>query len=82
MLLVTINEAFDRRGVDILLAIHRLGKLALSGSECASLIASDMVDVTTKSNGPMITYITRLNTKGKTFVAGWIKGEMESAIPS
>lgn len=82
MLLVTLNEAFDRKGIDLLLAIKKLGKLALSGGDCAPLLASDLVNITTLQNGPVIVYVAELNTKGETFVAGWLSGEQAKAIPS
>lgn len=75
-LLVTVNEAFDRRGVDLLLAIHKQGELALSGGECAPLIASDLIEVEAQSNGPIVIYIAKLNSKGRTFVAGWLAGDL------
>jgi hypothetical protein len=81
MLLITLNEAFDRRGVDLLLALDRMGELALSGGDCAPLVASNLVDIETKSNGPVITYLTKLNDKGKLFVAGWKAGDISKAIP-
>jgi len=81
MLLVTLNEAFDRRGVDLLLAIKKMGELALSGGDCAPLVASDLIDFRTSTNGPVVTYFAKLNKKGKIFVDGWIAGDMSKAIP-
>lgn len=81
MLLVTVNEAYDRRTVDLLLALHLGGPLALSGGECAPLIASHLATVNELRNGPIITYMATLNDKGKLFIEGWIKGDQAAAIP-
>lgn len=81
MLLVSINESFDRRTVDLLLAIRKAGRLYLTGGECAPLLASDMVTVTEIANGPIASYVTELNAKGTTFVDGWLAGDQEAAIP-
>jgi hypothetical protein len=82
MLLVTLNEAFDRRGIDLLLALDKMGELALSGGDCAPLVASDLIDIRSVSNGPVVTYFAKLNKKGKLFVEGWIAGDMSKAIPT
>jgi hypothetical protein len=67
MLLITINEAYDRQGVSLLLAINKVGELALSGGDCAQLMASNLVDVRVVANGPL--------------VDGWLKGDQAAAIP-
>jgi hypothetical protein len=81
MLLVTVNEAFDRRTVDLLLAVHKVGRLALTGGDSAPLIASGLVKVEIMENGPLVTYFTELNAKGRQFVEGWLKGDQAEAIP-
>ncbi len=46
MLLLAINEAFDRRSVDLLLALDLTGMLFVSGEgvlECAALIEAGLV---------------------------------------
>lgn len=81
MLLVTVNEAYDRRTVDLLLAVYKAVTLGLSGGECAALIASGLADVEPVQNGPLVTYFATLNQKGKLFVEGWLKGDQAAAIP-
>lgn len=81
MLLVTINEAFNRQTVDLLLAVYQTGRFALSGGDCASLIASGLVEVETVENGPLVTYFVSLNQKGQLFVEGWMSGDQSKAIP-
>ncbi len=80
-LLVALNEAFDRRTIDLLLAIHRTKTLALTGGECAPLLASGLADVIELRNGAIVTYFASLNEKGRLFVEGWISGDQASAIP-
>jgi HNH endonuclease len=81
MLLVTINEAFSRQTVDLLLAVHRTGRLALSGGDCAPLIASGLIDFEVVANGPLVTYFVSLNQRGKLFIDGWMSGNQSAAIP-
>ena len=81
MLLVTINEAFNRQTIDLLLAVYRTGRLALSGGDCAPLIASGLVEVETIANGPLVSYFVSLNQSGRLFVEGWMSGDQLKAIP-
>jgi hypothetical protein len=94
MLLLALNEAFDRRSIDLLLAIDRLGKINwLSGDGLAgysSLFASGLVtireswEVTTigggRHSGQTLVYVATLSDKGKLFVEGWKKGDQRAAI--
>ena len=82
MLLITVNEAYDRRTVDLLIALHKEGTLALSGGDCAPLIASGLVEMTQVQNGPLVTYFPKLNDRGKLFVEGWLAGDQALAIPT
>ncbi len=46
MLLLSLNDGFDRQSVDLLLALKELGSYYVDGSgvlQCASLIASGLV---------------------------------------
>jgi hypothetical protein len=81
MLLVTINEGFSRQTVDLLLAVHKIGRLGLSGGDCAPLLASGLVEVDVAENGPLAVYFVSLNQRGKLFVEGWKSGDQAKAIP-
>ena len=46
MLQISLNEAFDKRSIDLLLTIHKQRRLDVSGEgvlDCASLISSEFV---------------------------------------
>jgi len=85
-LLMSLNEAFDRRSVDVLLALDRLEDVYVSGDgllNCAGLIASDLIYwAHCRSDDDAHTgYVIRLTPRGKTFVAGWKKGDQTLALP-
>lgn len=49
MLQLTLNEAFDKKSIDILLALDRIGGVIITGDgllNCAGLIASNLIYVT------------------------------------
>ena len=82
MLLLSLNEAFDRRSIDLLLALDRVGRLYVSGDgvlDCASLIAADLVSITegrktgkaNYHNDSHFIYTIELTNKGKQVVDGW-----------
>ena len=87
-LLLSLNEAFDRRAVDVLLSIHQMGDLSVMADgllHCAGLLTSGLVDVRMRVNGPatgMGADILKLglSAKGKVFVEGWLAGNQELAI--
>jgi len=93
MLLLGLNQAFDRRSIDMLLAIDQLkGKEVklISGDgvfDYAPLIASGLVCVretwlqtTTGRSGQTMMYTAQLTEKGQLFLEGWKKGNQEAAI--
>lgn len=93
MLLLALNEAFDRRSVDTLLSLETTGGLdgiVVSGDavfHCSALIAAGFVQFRQYSdfNFPDQTspsYETRvsLTDKGRKFVEGWKKGNQDLAI--
>lgn len=93
-LLLAVNEAFDRRSVDILLAIHRLKAITrLSGDgvlQLAPLVSSSLVNVReyaeqynagTRRPAFRQQYLAELTEKGKQFVEGWLAGDQDKAIP-
>jgi hypothetical protein len=84
MLLLAINEAFDRRSVDLLLALSVVGRTWVSGEgvlECASLIAAGLVDRRQFNTGsPIPAYTVSLTEHGETLVAAWKAGDQAAAI--
>ena len=95
VLLLAINEAFDRRSVDVLIALHRLEHIKrLSGDgvlQLAPLVASGLVNVkkyediykTVKfTRAYNYAFSAKLTDKGRLFVEGWLKGDQDAAIPS
>jgi hypothetical protein len=90
MLLLALNEAFEKKMVDIMLALDKLGDVRrLSGDgilSVSSLIAADLVEVVEHgepSGGGMSTmYLLRLNEKGRQFVDAWKRGDQAAAIGS
>lgn len=93
MILLSLNEGFDRRSVDLLLFLGKQGEHFVSGDgvlEFASLIASDLVSVAggVKRGGggpwsgsiPVTLYEVRLTDKGRRFVENWKKGDQQGAI--
>jgi len=88
-ILLSLNEAFDRKSIDILLAIKIQTSIRLSGEgllDCASLIASGLIKVETYSmynfspSPGAFYYRVSLSDKGNSFVDGWIAGNQTEAI--
>jgi hypothetical protein len=88
MLLLAVNEAFDRRAVDTLLAIARLGMIRrLSGEgvlQLAPLIAAGFVSLRPHlidGQQPYESmYLAELTERGKSFVDHWKIGDQLNAI--
>ena len=92
MLLLALNEAFDRRSVDVLLALDRQGPIKrLTGDgviSLAPLVAGGVVSVREyyhEIGGGMISqheqmYLAELSDKGKLLVEGWKKGDQAAAV--
>jgi hypothetical protein len=84
MLLLAINEAFDRRSVDLLLALDLTGMLFVSGEgvlECAALIAAGLVHPGSHNVAGVIpTYSVSLTEKGSVLVASWKQGNQVRAV--
>lgn len=86
MLLLAVNEAYDRRSVDILLSFDKHGPMFVSGDgvlSCAALIAGGMVlanqHVTHYTHSPS-TYHIGLTRRGQDFVKAWKGGDQDAAI--
>jgi hypothetical protein len=95
-LLLALNEAFDRRSVDLLLALRKLGSHYVTGDgvlQCAALVASGLVVVRAGQHdlkegpprwdfgGPPL-YTLSLSERGERFVAGWEDGNQKEALGS
>jgi hypothetical protein len=86
MLLMALNEGFDRRSIDVLLTIEKLdGVTEITGDGLptyAPLIASNLVTVVmlhAALTGHAL-YRASLTERGKLFVEGWRKGDQRAAI--
>ncbi len=80
MLLLTLNEGFDRKGINILLTLEKVKNLDVLGDaviECAGLIASGLVSVDKRGSTE---YTLNLSDKGRLFLDGWKKGDQQTAV--
>ena len=84
MLLLAVNEAFDRRSVDLLLALDATGMVFVSGEgvlECAALIAGGLVQRGAYNTGrPIPSYSVSLTERGRAFVEAWKQGNQQLAV--
>ena len=96
MLLLALNEAFDRRSIDLLLTIAGLGRIVGVSADglphYAGLLASNLVYLVhdfqeTTAGGQQLhhslgigNYAAFLTERGKLFVEGWKKGDQRAAI--
>lgn len=96
LLLLALNEGFDRRSVDTLLALDRLGSLMVWGDallNCAGLVASGFLTISEQRElveqkslfGPdkvnrVAKYRIELSSKGRSFVEGWKRGDQKAAV--
>ena len=95
MLLLAFNEAFDRKSIDILLALSKQGIVRrITGDgvmQLAALIASDMIEIKEYPHQIIGTsipvssqveqmYCVSLTNKGYRLVENWKKGDQEAAV--
>lgn len=90
MLLLSLNQAFNRESIDLLLALGKLDRILVHGEgvlSCAALIASDLVKVikeTSQYPGHDLPlderYFVQLSEKGRRFVQAWRDGDQKTAI--
>ena len=93
MLLLALNEAFDRSAIDLLLMIAQLERIrGITGdglSAYSALAASGLLAIKRDSVSPVGVISDRLDKdiftvglseKGKLFVEGWRKGDQRAAI--
>jgi HNH endonuclease len=86
MLLLALNEAFDKRQVELLLMLDKVKALWISADTVcnfAGLLASGMVCLYEGNyHVPITHYHVALTEKGQHFVSGWKSGKQEEAIPT
>ena len=94
MFQMSLNEAFDRRSINLLITIAIQKRIDMSGEgiiECSSLIASGLVSskVFLHAQGPTgnragipvkSIYEVKLTEKGRLFYDAWKKGDQKEAI--
>ena len=92
MLLLALNEAFDRKSVDVLLALDNLGPIKrLTGDgvvSLAPLVAAGLVNVRDyphfivggMNQQSQFMYLAELSDKGKLLVEGWKNGDQATAV--
>jgi hypothetical protein len=88
MVLLSLNEGFDRQSINTLLALSELrGSLEVSGDgllTCAGLVASGLVRVTPSHraviNNPTTVYAISLSEKGLMVIEGWKRGDQRAVI--
>ena len=96
VLLLALNEGFDRRSVDTLLALDVLGGVMLWGDgllACSSLVASGLVHVEAQRElvetvgfwdpqkvARVAKYWVELSSKGHAFVGAWKRGDQAAAV--
>jgi HNH endonuclease len=85
MLLLSLNEGFDRKSIDVLLALDKLGWVFVSGDgalDCAVLIASGLVEHKVHNPGGNMRFIYEisLSEKGRFLVDAWKQGNQEAVV--
>jgi hypothetical protein len=90
MMLIALNEGFDRKSIALLLELHILESVFCSGDgvlECAALVASGLVECAIWHYGPpspmlgqFTGYAVKLTSKGRLFVEAWKNGNQEAAV--
>jgi HNH endonuclease len=84
MLLLSLNEAFDRRQVELLLMLDKVKALWITSDSAvnfAGLLASGMVCLYEGNyHVPITHYHVALSEKGQTFVSSWKSGAQKAAV--
>lgn len=87
LILLSLNEALDKKSIDQLLTLANVGSLFVSGDgviQCSCLISNMFVVAhphsDQRSSGPAPWYRIQLTNKGKFFVEAWKEGNQEKAI--
>jgi hypothetical protein len=81
LFLLTLNQAFDRGCIDLLLALDKTGQVAITSDgllfQCGSLVASSLVEFKPLDHH---TFWVNLSPKGRLFVEGWRRGDQRTAL--
>lgn len=80
-LLLALNEAFDRKLVDLVLTLHKVKEIHVSGDgvfQCSPGIASDLIRLETRQHSD--DYWVSLSEKGRRFVQAWEQGDQRAAV--
>lgn len=80
ILLLSLNEAFDRKAVDVLLVLRKVPKINLKGEgmlEISGLISSDLVKWKQHHTD---SFDIMLSQKGSSFIEAWVSGRLNEAI--
>jgi len=89
MLLLTLNEGYDRKAIDLLLVLRKMGWIWVSGDgllDCTGLLSSGLISAEVNElqravrPGWYEDYILRLTPKGEQFVDAWRNGDQGRAI--
>lgn len=94
--LTTLNEALDKKSIDLLLALNKIGKLVVSGDgilSCSTLISANLVSVEREEykiaheKGFLFDravydelYNIELTKKGKLLVRAWHQGDQRKLL--
>ena len=91
MLLMTINEAYDRKTIDVLAALSRVGQVFVSGDgllACAVLVAGELVNVREwgkrsfdeRFGFQTPSYGLNLTQRGEQLLQAWRAGDQSAAV--
>ena len=91
MLLLTINEAFDRKTLDLLSTLSRVGLVYVTGDgllSCAALVAGGLVEATQWGQASFQyrygwqtpKYQLRVTERGRRLLSAWRSGDQAGAI--
>lgn len=81
LLLLALNEAFDRKLVDMVLTLHKEKELHVSGDgvlQCSPGIASGLILLEKRRHSD--DYWVSLTEKGHRFVQAWEEGDQRAAV--
>lgn len=80
MILVALNEAYDRKAIIVLLLLDKMDKLYVQGDalvDCAGLIAGNLVVVGEPFRR---TYDIQMTDRGRQLIVAWKSGKQDAAV--
>lgn len=86
--LLSLNEAFDRKSVDLILMLDKTGGIVITSDSIhhwAGLLVSDLVRIGSRVYGGATlagvdSFGISLSTKGRNFIDGWKRGNQQQAM--